>query len=191
MFGLKWQTPFEWVEVVSENFGAFLVNHADCERKAASMAMNLIGKHSYHTELVEKMSLLASEEMEHFHKVFNYCQELKVRFSFVKSSEYTNELFTMIRRKKPKELLTDKLLIASLVEARSCERFYLLSENLEDEEKRNFYKFFFQAEAKHHSLFVDLAKLYEKPTLVETRLEELKDKEAEVISQIHFSPKVH
>ncbi|HAS35576.1 MAG TPA: tRNA 2-methylthio-N6-isopentenyl adenosine(37) hydroxylase MiaE [Flavobacteriales bacterium] len=161
MFKLKMPTDPRWVDVAEKNLEEVLTDHAYCEQKAASSAISFIVTFPEHLELVEAMADLAQEEMDHFQQVI---KKMKAR-GFVLGRErkdpYVHDLQAFFEKGgSRKQVLVNRLLLAAMIEARSCERFRILSENLNDDELSEFYARLMKSEANHYSLFLQLAKKY-------------------------------
>lgn len=194
MLNLKMKTDPRWVKLVAErNIEEILTDHAYCEQKAASSAISLIVLYPEHPELVEQMADLAQEEMGHFRMVHQ--QILKRGFSLgrERKDSYVNELiqFIRVRGKGKEENLADKLLFAAMIEARSCERFKVLSENIEDEELSDFYFKLMKSEARHYTLFIKLARKLCPNVDVDSRWEAFLEYESEVISRYGKREEIH
>jgi len=190
MLGLGCETNKEWVERVAGNPSVLLVDHAHCEKKAALMAISLLNRYPEHTELVDEMSDLAIEEMSHFRMVLKKMEERDIALTFDPGDSYAQELHTQINKQEPKKFL-DKLIVASLIEARSCERFQLLSERAEDVELREFYLSLLVSEARHRNTFLHLARLYFKEDVVKKRLDEFEAFEAKLVSALPSEAVMH
>jgi tRNA-(ms[2]io[6]A)-hydroxylase len=190
MLGLRCETNMEWVERVAGNPAILLSDHAHCEKKAASMAISLINSYPDRTELLDEMSDLSIEEMSHFQMVVKKMHDRKIVLAHDKGDEYARALHTQIRKLEPWKLL-DKLIIASLIEARSCERFQLLSEHAADDDLREFYRSLLASEARHRNTFLNLARLYFRADEVSARLEALEQFEANLVSSLSSEPFMH
>ena len=159
MLGLKLPTDPRWVDIVEENINEILTDHAYCEMKAASYAMSLIMKYPNNSEIVDQMTELSREEMKHFQMVHNLIKERGLKLGKEKKDFYVHDLMKFIKRGGSEEMvLVDRLLIAAMIEARSCERFLTLSENIKDKELSKFYYDLMASEARHYTLFLKLAK---------------------------------
>lgn len=161
ILGLKLPTDPRWVDIASISMEDILTDHAFCEQKAATTCISLIQKYPDHTELVEGLAPIVTEEWGHFRMVLAEMKKRGYTLGRQRKDEYVNKLL----EQEPKgissgEKLLHKLLICALIEARSCERFRLLSEHLEDEVMRKFYYKFMVSEAGHYRLFLDIAKVY-------------------------------
>jgi len=161
ILGLKLPTDPRWVDIASISMEDILTDHAFCEQKAATTCISLIQKYPDHTELVEGLAPIVTEEWGHFRMVLAEMKKRGYTLGRQRKDEYVNKLL----EQEPKDIsagekLLHKLLICALIEARSCERFRLLSEHLEDEVMRKFYYKFMVSEAGHYRLFLDIAKVY-------------------------------
>jgi len=187
---LRTKTKAEWLQVVLKDFDRFLVDHALCERKASALAMSLVAHYPDKTELVSAMVDLAMEELEHFKQVYALISERGLTLGADEKDEYINKLRSLIR-KTSAEYFLDRLLIASIIEGRGTERFSLVAQGLEDERLKNFYMEFWRAEARHHGLFLRLAKNYYDHQEVEDRYNYLLDQEAIILDSLPLRAAVH
>lgn len=185
MLGLQLPTDPRWANLAELNYGYILSDHAFCEQKAASSCISLIQQYPEKNELVEKLAPIVTEEWGHFRMVMKEMRDRSLTLGKQRKDEYVNALLTFERKGVSKEeKLLDKLLMAALIEARSCERFRVLSEGLTDERMRKFYRQFMISEAGHYRLFIDLANLYFPADSVKQRWQEWLDYEAEVMAQL-------
>ena len=193
MFKLKLSTDPRWVtHVVEGNLQEILTDHAFCEQKAASNAISLIVIYPELVELVQEMALLVQEEMEHFRRVHTIIIQRGFVLGRERKDSYVNELMNFIRKGVDRQTaLTDRLLFAAMIEARSCERFKVLSENINDAELKEFYHELMISEATHYTLFLRLAKQYANSEEVEKRWNEFLIYEAEVIKNYGTKETVH
>ena len=173
-------TPPRWYEVASERWRELLVDHANCEKKAASTALSLIFSYPEDMALTDKMSRLAREELRHFEQVQKLMQELRVPFSRMPPSRYADGLRRAINRAEPARLL-DLMLCGTLIEARSCERFIGLAPKLA-EPLRGFYAGLAVSEARHQSLYLRLAEQRAGDVDWRARLQELAAIEADLVT---------
>lgn len=190
MLHLKATTPDRWLRQVDEHLSAVLVDHAHCEQKAAFTAMDLMFDYVENEELCDEMTEIVREELEHFQQVRSLLKEKGVRFCRLKPGTYGKKLKELVRRQEPHRAV-DRLLIAAIIEARSCERFVLLRDYLQDPELKDFYGSLYESEARHHSTYVRLAKHYAPDHHVVERLDELTTLEAEIITAGCELPRVH
>jgi tRNA-(ms[2]io[6]A)-hydroxylase len=182
MLNLQSETSSRWLQQVDQNLEEILIDHAHCEKKAAGTAMNLIFAYVENLELCREMTRIVNEELEHFHLVTDLLERRGIRFRRQKPSSYGRRLNDLVSKLEPDKAV-DRLLVAGLIEARSCERFNLLQQHVEDRELAEFYGSLFESEARHHSTYVRLAKSFAAEELVHRRLQELAAAEAEIIDQ--------
>ena len=194
MLNLKMKTDPRWVQLVVErNIEEILTDHAYCEQKAASTAISLIVQYPEFPDLVEQMADLAQEEMGHFRMVHQQILKRGYELGRERKDSYVNELIKFIRIKGRgrEETLADKLLFAAMIEARSCERFKVLSENIGDEDLADFYFKLMKSEARHYTMFIKLARQLCPSVDVDARWEEFLQYEAEVISRYGTREEIH
>lgn len=193
MLGLKLPTDPRWINVAKQNLEEILKDHAYCEQKAASTAISLIIGFPRNSELVSAMTNLAQEEMSHFKMVHDLILEKGYTLGIERKDEYVLQLLTFFPKGGSREAqLTHRLLCAALIEARSCERFRILSEELEDRKLRSFYRKLMISEANHYTLFLKLARKYgpSKET-VDQKWQSLLDYEAIVIRKLGDKESIH
>ena len=182
MLHLKSSTDSRWLKQVDESLSEILIDHAHCEKKAAGTAMNLIFHYVEHAELCREMTVIVNEELEHFHMVLDLLQQRGIRFRRLRPSQYGRKLNDLVRKQEPQRAI-DRLLVAGLIEARSCERFQALADHVDDVELAAFYRSLFESEARHHSTYTRLARHYGSEEVVEARLVELYAAEATIIAE--------
>jgi tRNA-(ms[2]io[6]A)-hydroxylase len=165
ILGLQLPTDPRWVNLAERSLEDILTDHAYCEQKAATSCISLIQRYSDKEKLVNELSPIVTEEWGHFRQVLAELQKRNLRLGKQRKDEYVNALLTFQAKGGSEEdSLLDRLLTMAMIEARSCERFKRLSEGLEDEYLRNFYRRFMESEAGHYTLFIELAETYlEKP----------------------------
>lgn len=186
ILGLKLPTDPRWADVASKNLEEILADHAWCEQKAASTAISLIVNYPEYTELTQEMTLLAMEEMSHFKLVHDLMIRRGMTLGFHRKDEYVNRLLKFFPKGGSRETqLIHRLLYAGLIEARSCERFKLFSEELKDPELKTFYRKLMESEAGHYTLFLKFARQYGDRKVVDQKWQELLVYEAEIME--HFS----
>lgn len=190
MLHLQSESTTRWLNQVAENLDEILIDHAHCERKAASVAMNLINAYTEDRELCAEMAIIVNEELEHFEMVLLRLDQRGIRFRRLPPGPYGRQLNGLIRTAEPGRGV-DRLLTAGLIEARSCERFRLLSEHVNDPELAEFYGSLFESEARHHTTYVRLAEHFAPRAEVRRRLEELSAQEAEIIATGSPLPRMH
>ncbi|MHC2992622.1 tRNA hydroxylase [Pontibacter sp. HJ8] len=185
MLRLQLPTDPRWVNIAEKNIEEILVDHAYCEQKAATSGISLIVKYPDKTRLVEEMTDLVAEEWSHFERVMAELKKRGYGLGRNRPDEYVVELTKHIRKGGLRERqLMDHLLINALIEARSCERFKLLWKNIQDEELKKFYYELMVSEAGHYVSFVKLAKEYMPVEVVDARLKELLEIEADIIRKL-------
>ena len=192
MLGLKLPTDPRWASIAEKNIEEILTDHAYCEQKAASTAISLIVSFPEYSELVSEMTALAREEMGHFKMV----HDKLLKRGFIMGRDRKDEYVLQLLKFFPKggsrvAQLVHRLLIAALIEARSCERFRLLSEKLQEEELRDFYRNLMVSEANHYTLFLNFARQYGERKEVDLKWNELLDFEAEVMKNLSKSQSIH
>jgi tRNA 2-(methylsulfanyl)-N6-isopentenyladenosine37 hydroxylase len=193
MLGLKLETDPSWVHIVERNIGEILTDHAWCEQKAASNAISIVVSYPEHSELVSEMVDIAREELEHFGMVHDKILERGLVLGPERKDPYVNDLYCFIRKGRGRVItLIDRLLFAAMVEARSCERFRILSENIKDPELRDFYRALMESEAGHYATFIGFARKYGSGTEdVNARWREWLEHEAGVIRNYGKSETIH
>jgi len=190
MLSLQSASSDRWLARVDSGLEELLIDHAHCEKKAAGVAMNLLFSYVDRTELARAMTEIVGEELEHFRMVLDLLDRRGIRFRKLAPSSYGARLHELIRREEPGRAV-DRLLVAGLIEARSCERFELLGTHVADEELRRFYRGLFEAEARHHAAYVRLAVGFGPEATVRERLRELASAEAEIIARGDPLPRMH
>ena len=161
MLGLKLETDPRWVNIAEKNIEEVLTDHAYCEQKAATNAISIMISFPYYTDLVDEMIKLSKEELTHFEMVHQKIKDRGLRLGFERKDEYVNDLYRFMRKGHVKEIvLIDRLLFAAMIEARSCERFKLLSEQINDTDLREFYRELMISEATHYTIFIGFARKY-------------------------------
>lgn len=190
MLNLHAPTPTRWLEQVSASLDELLIDHAHCEKKAAGVAMNLLFAYVDRVELVRDLSGIIQEELSHFHLVLDLLERRGIRFRKLPASQYAPRLHRLASKQEPMRAV-DRLLIAGLIEARSCERFAMLRDHLPDAELSSFFGSLFESEARHHSTYVRLAKLFAPEARVNLRLADLAIEEAHIIGEGEPLPRMH
>ena len=189
-FTLRAQTSVEWLETVLGDFDTFLKDHASCEKKASGMAISMISHYPDRPVLVREMLSLAVEELSHFRDVVRLLLDRGLEPAGDARDKYINQLHKAMYQGKEAYLL-DRLLIASIVEARGAERFGLIADALDKGKLRNFYRAITDSESRHYQLFLDLAEEYfPKPTIIE-RLDQLLDTEATILRSLPLKAALH
>lgn len=193
MLKLKLATDSAWVRnVVEKNIPEILTDHAWCEQKAASNAISIVVRYPQYVDLVQEMIRLSQEELSHFQLVYDLIVRRGFQLGRERKDHYVNLLIGFMRNGgTPAEYLVDRLLFAAMVEARSCERFKVLSENIDDLELASFYHDLMVSEANHYTLFIGLARKYASGMDVDARWQEWLDYEGEIIRGFGKSETVH
>jgi tRNA-(ms[2]io[6]A)-hydroxylase len=192
MLNLASSSDPQWVERALSAMDEILLDHAHCEKKAASTAINLIFRYPDRPQLMLPLSELAREELEHFEQVIRVMRGRGLEFERQEPSPYAGQLLAKVRIEEPARLL-DTLLCCALIEARSCERMQLLCDALGDAELSELYRSLLACEARHHATYVDLARHLDIVPEAELRgrLAELAKHEAEVIARAPPAPRFH
>ena len=192
MLGLKFETATSWVEVAKNGLQQVLTDHAFAEQKAASNAVSIIINYSEETDLVRAMSDIAIEEMEHFKMVHEFMVERGMVLGREQTNDYAKHLHAYFKKTKDRtDALIQRLLIAALIEARSCERFKVFAENIEDETLSDFYRDLMVSEANHYTVFLGFARKFQDRKIVDQKWEGLLAYEAEFMKNRGTSAKVH
>ena len=193
---LRLQLPTDprWVNIVEKNIEEILTDHAWCEQKAATNAITIITNNSEHQDLVKDLLALAKEEIDHFEQVHNIIIKRGLKLGRERKDHYVNELYLYMKKSSNGSRvssLVERLLFSAMVEARSCERFKVLSENIKDEELSVFYRELMESEAGHYTTFITYARKYGKGIDVEKRWREWIDFEASIIENYGKSDTIH
>ncbi len=192
MLGLKSDTKKEWAIIAENNLEQLLTDHAYAEQKAAGAAISLIINYSEESEMVQALSAHAIEEMEHFKMVHDIMVSRGMVLGRDQKSEYAKHLSKFFPKTKDrKEALVSRLLMAAIIEARSCERFKVLSENLKDTELAAFFKGLLESEAGHHTMFLRFARQYQDREIVDEKWQEFLSYEALYMKTKGVLPLVH
>jgi tRNA 2-(methylsulfanyl)-N6-isopentenyladenosine37 hydroxylase len=185
MLGLKLPTDPRWVNLAEKSIEDVLIDHAFCEQKAASSGISLIVDFPENEELVNTLTPLIAEEWAHFERVMGELTKRGLKLKRKRADEYVVALKKHeIKGGSRESQLMERLLVFALIEARSCERFKLLWQGINDNDLKKFYYEFMVSEAGHYRTFMDLAKLYMPSEIVEKRWNELLEIEAEIISNL-------
>lgn len=192
MLGLKLPTDPRWVRIVEKNIEEILTDHAYCEQKAASTAISLIVSFPEYSELIEEMVALVKEEISHFKMVHDRILERGWVMGRDRKDEYVIALHKFFPKGGSRTTqLIHRLLYAALIEARSCERFRLLSEEINDEELRSFYRKLMVSEANHYTMFLGFARKYGNLEEVNQKWNSLLDYEAEIMKELSKKEQIH
>lgn len=185
ILGLQLPTDPRWVDLAGKSMEEILTDHAYCEQKAATSCISLIQRYSGREKLVRELSPIVTEEWGHFRLVLQELEKRNLKLGKQRKDEYVNKLIEFQKKGGDAEdRMLDQLLTMALIEARSCERFKRLSEGLNDEYLRNFYRRFMESEAGHYTLFIELAETYIDKEKVRKRWAEWLNYEASVINNL-------
>lgn len=191
---LKLPTDPRWVNIVDQNIEEILSDHAWCEQKAASNAITIITINSEYPDLVSDMLALAKEEIEHFQMVHNIIKKRGLTLARERKDEYVGELAQYMKKSNTGSRVSgfvERLLFSAMIEARSCERFKVLSENMKDEELASFYRDLMESEAAHYTTFITYARKYGHGIDVEKRWREWIEFEASIIARYGKNQTIH
>jgi len=192
MLKLKLPTDPRWVNIVEKNIEEILTDHAFCEQKAASNAISIVVKHPERTEMVTALLELAKEELTHFQMVHQKLVERGFVLGKERKDEYVNLLYDFMRKGGSRlTQLIDRLLFAAMIEARSCERFRVLSENIKDADLAAFYRELMISEASHYTLFIGFAHQYAEGEDIDARWNEWLAYEGEIIKRFGLKETIH
>jgi tRNA-(ms[2]io[6]A)-hydroxylase len=187
MLGLKLPTDPRWVDLAEMDLAEILTDHAYCEQKAATSCISLIQGYPDKTKMVKELAPIVTEEWGHFRLVLLELERRNLKLGYQRKDEYVNELLKFEKKGGGREeRLLERLLICALIEARSCERFRLLSVNLKEDDLKEFYHKFMVSEAGHYRLFIDLAKTYFPEEQVKARWQEYLEKETEIMQRLEL-----
>jgi tRNA-(ms[2]io[6]A)-hydroxylase len=190
MLHLAEPTAADWFDRIEEHLDTILVDHTHLEKRAASTAMSMIFRYTGRRRLARVLGDIVAEEMEHFTRMLDLLEERQIPFERLHPAPYARELVAEVRSEEPHTLL-DKLLVAALIEARSCERFRLLAERVDDAPLAEFYAELFESEARHYTVYVDLAHRYFEREEVVSRLDELARCEVRALRASGDAPRLH
>ena len=192
MLGLKLPTDPRWVNIVEKNVKDILIDHAFCEQKAASTAISFIVSFPEYSDLVTEMTALVQEEISHFKMVHDKILENGWVLGRDRRDDYVIKLVSFFPKGGSRtDQLVHRLLYAALIEARSCERFRLLSENLEDKSLAQFYRKLMISEAGHYTMFLSFARQYGDRTIVDKKWQDLLAFEAEIMKDLSTGESIH
>ena len=185
ILGLQLPSDPRWVNLAEISLEAILTDHAYCEQKAATTCITLITRYSDKEKLVYELAPIVAEEWGHFRLVLNELKKRKLKLGVQRKDVYVNKLLEFQKKGgSPEERMLDQLLTMALIEARSCERFKRLSEGMQDEYMRKFYRRFMESEAGHYTLFIELAENYYPKKIVRDRWKEWLAYEKEIMKEI-------
>lgn len=194
MFRLKLPTDPRWANIAENNLEEILSDHAWCEQKAATNAVHLIIQNAEKPELVSEMLKISIEEMEHFKMVHDIILERGYEFLRERKDDYVGELAKYMKKNSDgsrESGLIERLLFAAMIEARSCERFKVLSETIKDQKLAKFYRELMESEAEHYTTFIKFARKYAETIDVEKRWNAWLEEEARIISGFGKKEAIH
>ena len=190
MLNLAEPTRPEWFDSVVNHLDLLLIDHAHLEKRAASTALSMIFHYTGMEGVPRGLSDVVQEEMEHFTRMLDLLEKREIELIRLDPAPYAKELVRAIRTHEPERFL-DRMLVAALIEARSCERFSVLAERLDDPELVAFYSDLFESEARHYTLYTGIARLHFSEEVVKTRLQELARLEVEALKKGQDLPRLH
>lgn len=195
MLGLKLPTDPRWVNIVEKNIEEILTDHAYCEQKAASNAISVIVLHSQYSDLVQAMTEIAQEEMMHFGLVHDKILERGYKLGFERKDPYVGDLAKYLKERNSggskESQFVNRMMFAAMIEARSCERFRILSEEINDEDLRDFYRGLMESEARHYTTFLNFARKYGEGVDVDKRWQEFLEFEASLMEKYGKNETMH
>ncbi|MGS4346339.1 tRNA-(ms[2]io[6]A)-hydroxylase [Myroides odoratus] len=192
MLGLKLLTDPRWTNIAESNLEEILTDHCWCEQKAATNAITLITYNSEHEDLVTELTEIAIEEMEHFKMVHDIIKERGYTLGRERKDDYVNQLVKFCKKDGSRnDAFIDRLLFAAMIEARSCERFRVLSQNIKDEELAQFYYDLMVSEANHYTTFLKFARKYSERVDVDKRWKEWLEFEGNLIQSYGTKEHIH
>ncbi len=187
MLGLKLPTDPRWVNLAEMDLADILTDHAYCEQKATTTCITLIQKYPEQIEMVRALAPIVTEEWGHFRMVLRELEKRGLELGIQRRDEYVNQLLKFQKKGGSRmDQLVERLLTAALIEARSCERFRLLSLHIKEDELKEFYHKFMVSEAGHYVLFIDLAKKYGDEAKVKARWKEYLAHEAQILKDMEL-----
>jgi tRNA-(ms[2]io[6]A)-hydroxylase len=189
-FELLSETNPQWIEAVLADFDSFLIDHASCERKANALLMSMVVKYPDRPQLLAQLIKLAQEELEHFAEAYEFMEKRELRFSKDTPDPYVNQLLAAARHGRDERFI-DRMLISAVIEKRGSERFRIVAENVTDPELAGFYDKLWRSEVKHAHIFLLMLRKEYAADLVDPRLQELLQLEAEILTKLEFRPALH
>ncbi len=191
MLRLHEKSRDSWIKEAIVSLDDILLDHAHCEKKAASMAVNLMFRYPQHPQLMRSLSELAREELRHFEQVLAVMHSRGISFCRQKPSTYAGRLVSIVRKDEPERML-DWMLCAAMIEARSCERMKILSEHLTDDPSlARFYRGLLACEARHHQIYLDMLETVFPRDVIHARLDEIARHESTVLQTPDDFPRLH
>lgn len=191
MFKLKLLTDPRWANIAEGNLEEILTDHAWCEQKATTNAITLITMLPEYPEIITELLAIAKEELEHFQMVHEIIKKRGYEFGRERKDDYVGQLYKFIVQGSREDYIVDRMLFAAMIEARSCERFKVLTENIKDEELKTFYRDLMISEANHYTTFIGFARQLGDSEKVNKRWEEWLEYEAEIIKSYGKKETIH
>ena len=191
MFKLKLLTDPRWANIAENNLEEILTDHAWCEQKATTNAITIITMVPEYPEIITELLKIAQEELEHFQMVHEIIKKRGFTFGRERKDDYVGQLFKFIVQGTRENYIIDRMLFAAMIEARSCERFKVLTENIKDEELKVFYKDLMISEAGHYATFIGFARKLGDPEKVNQRWEEWLEYESQIIKSYGNQERIH
>ena len=191
MFKLKLPTDPRWANIAESNISEILTDHAWCEQKAATNSITLITMLPEYPEIVAELLAIAQEELDHFDQVHKIILARGYELGRERKDDYVGDLAKFIIQGSRQDYIIDRMLFAAMIEARSCERFKVLTENIKDEELKTFYKELMISEANHYTTFITFARQLGDPEKVNKRWEQWLEHEAKVIQSYGKKETIH
>ena len=191
MFKLKLPTDPRWANIAEGNISEILTDHAWCEQKAATNSITLITMLPEYPEMVKELLAIAQEELDHFSQVHEIILNRGYELGRERKDDYVGDLYKFIIQGSRQDYIIDKMLFAAMIEARSCERFRVLTENIKDEELKVFYKDLMVSEANHYTTFIGFARQLGDPEKVNQRWEQWLEYEAKIIQSYGKKETIH
>lgn len=191
MFKLKLLTDPRWANIAEDNLEEILTDHAWCEQKATTNAITIITMVPEYPEIITELLKIAQEELEHFQMVHEIIKKRGFTFGRERKDDYVGQLFKFIVQGTRENYIIDRMLFAAMIEARSCERFKVLTENIKDEELKVFYKDLMISEAGHYATFIGFARKLGDPEKVNQRWEEWLEYESQIIKSYGNQERIH
>jgi len=183
-------TSPEWIKTVLNDFDTFLVDHANCERKANALLMSMVAKYPDRSKIIAQLIELALEELEHFAEAYAFMQKRGLQLAKDEPDPYVNQLLAQARHGRDERFI-DRMLISSVIERRGSERFRIVAENVADAELAEFYERLWKAEVKHAHVFVLMLHKEYDEQLIENRLAEITAIEAKICAGLELRPALH
>ena len=192
MLRLASSTDSSWVTRALNALDVILIDHAHCEKKAASSALNFIFRYPEYLELMSPLSELAREELRHFEQVLSVMSKRTISFRRLEPSLYAGRLISIVRKSEPERML-DMMICAAMIEARSCERMTILAEALRDTDPSlaQFYRGLLACEARHHQTYLNILKPYFEAEVIASRVQEIAEHEASVLIEPDTNVRLH